>query len=157
MCARCWMRCAAGLAGSVCLTLDCSRCTCNLQARQMSDGDFIFEDKEDDEVWKHERRLRAKENTTQAAGALLPELLMHAKHHIAPSLQGLHKQHRGLLHAAAQSQPEVRGALDPDLLDLDSAYTAQRGESPGLVAPHSGSERACPGASWPRSWTLCTP
>ena len=39
--------------------------------------------------------------------------------------------YRGLLHAAAQSQPEVRGALDPDLLDLDSAYTAQRGEALG--------------------------
>ena len=101
---------------------------CNFQAREMSDGDFIFEDKEEEEVWEHERRLRAKENATQAAGAQLPRLSMHA---IASLLQDPPKQHRGLLHAAAQSQPEVRGALDPDLLDLDSAYTAQRGEALG--------------------------
>ena len=60
----------------------------------MSDGDFIFEDKEDDEVWEHERRLRAKEDATQTAGALLSRVLMHAKH-----LTAL------LLHRPAQATP----------------------------------------------------
>ena len=60
---------------------------CNPQAKELSDGDFIFEDKEDDEVWEHERRLRAKETATQTAGAL-PVLLLHR---IVLLLQDLHK------------------------------------------------------------------
>jgi len=115
--------------------------------------DFVFEDKEEGDVWAHEGRLAASPPAPEGAPPPLMRGCVQPVHSHIDSFTSHGCQRALACDAELEAKPEVKGALSPEAADILTAYSSEQGlaasSHPAAGLPFSWRGRAlCRGSHW---------